>query len=303
MAGQVSIPVQNSSGRAVAIAGVAALLIALSQWAQWAGVTNWDLFSLVSGFAQSAQLRTGNAEGAPGFNCPNQSLGAQAAMMSDDLLKTVGHELCRKDVAQAQMLRGTDTFYVEQTAFRQRVTRRPAQKLNSRGQVFNEEPQAKSVLVAAIEPGRIDTNRDLLDEIDSRARKLEAIDLPDDSDGPGTGGGDDRDDIEVGEDDHSGHGGGDGDDDNSGSGGGDDDGDHSGDSDDNDGEGSHGGDDDGDNSGSGSGDDGHETAEDDHDSSGSGGDDGDHSGSGGGGDRDDGDDDNSGGGNSGSGHS
>ncbi|MDZ4740563.1 MAG: hypothetical protein SGJ03_11750 [Alphaproteobacteria bacterium] len=214
-----------------------------------------------------------------GFNCPNQSLGAQAALLSDELLKTIGQKLCSKDVAQVQMLRGTDSFYVDQRA----ITRQLGKRRNARPLILSEEgldpePREKSILVANIEPQRIDTNRDLLDEIKSRVRNLDAIDPCSrrkdcDSDDPNqdiTTPRDDRDDRDVSEvdDDQSGHGDGG------------DDGDSVSDHDDHE---------------------GIETVEDDH--SGPGGDsDDDHSGSSGG-EQDGNDDDDNSGSNSGSGHS
>ena len=325
--GRTSIPVRNRSGRTIAIAGLIAGLLAVNQWLHWMGITNGDLFSLIPGFAQ-AGMQANAYPDEKGFNCANQSLGAEAEMMSEEMLKTVGTALCANDHMQPASLRGTDNFYVnQQSMMRNRSKRAPALRLQTRERGIIAERPRPSMLVAAIEPGRLDTNQDLVDRIEARARRLNAITPRDRVDDPRPID-DTRDDIRIDDDidliddDHSGSGS-DGDhdddvdDDNSGHGSDDDD-DHSGSSDDGDDHsGSGGGDDDDDRSGSGGGDDdddrsgsgggnddddrsgsGSDDRDDDSDRSGSGsGDrDDDHSGSGSGGDRDrnrerDGDDD------------
>lgn len=308
--GRTSIPVRHRSGRTIAIAGLIVGLLATNQWLHWMGITNGDLFSLIPGFAQ-AGMQANTYPDEKGFNCANQSLGAEAEMMSEEMLKTVGTALCANDHMQPASLRGTDNFYVnQQSMMRNRSKKVPALRLQTRERGIIAERPASSMLVASIEPGRLDTNQDLVERIEARARRLDSIAprdrvddprqigdsrddirldddlqlIDDDNSGPGSDG--DRDD-DV-DDDNSGHDSGDDDDhsgnsddgeDHSGSGGGDDDDDHSG----------SGGDDDDDRSGSGS-----DDRDDDGDHSGSGSDDrdDDHSGSGSGGDRErEGDDD------------
>ena len=309
--GRTSIPVRNRSGRTIAIAGLIAALLAVNQWLHWMGITNGDLFSLIPGFAQ-AGMQANVYPGEKGFNCANQSLGAEAEMMSEEMLKTVGTALCADDHVQTASLRGTDNFYVnQQSMMRNRSKKVATLRLQTRERGIIAERPASSMLVAAIEPGRLDTNQDLVDRIEARARRLDAIAPGDRVDDPRPI--DDPrediridDDIDLIDDDHSGSGS-DGDrdddvdDDNSGHGSDDDD-DHSGSSDDDDDHSGSGGgdDDDDDRSGSGGGDD-HDDGDrgdsdsDDHDD--------DNSGSGSGGDRDDDDDDDRSGSNSGSSHS
>jgi hypothetical protein len=274
-------------------------LLAVNQWLHWMGITNGDLFSLIPGFAQ-AGMQANAYPDERGFNCANQSLGAEAEMMSEEMLKTVGTALCANDHMQPASLRGTDNFYVnQQSMMRNRSKKAPALRLQTRERSIIAERPASSMLVASIEPGRLDTNQDLVDRIEARARRLDAIAPGDRVDDPRPID-DPRDDIRVDDDidliddDHSGSGS-DGDrdddvdDDNGGHDSGDDD-DHSGSSDDDeDHSGSGGGDDDDDRSGSGS--DDHED-DGDHSDSGSDDHDDDHSGSGSGGDREhEGDDD------------
>jgi hypothetical protein len=301
-------------------------LLAVNQWLHWMGITNGDLFSLIPGFAQAGMQANAYPE-EKGFNCANQSLGAEAEMMSEEMLKTVGTALCANDHMQPASLRGTDNFYVnQQSMMRNRSKKAPALRLQTRERGIIAERPASSMLVASIEPGRLDTNQDLVDRIEARARRLDAIApgdrvddpreiddtrddirldddldlIDDDNSGPGSGG--DRDDNV--DDDNSGPG---SDDDEDHSGSSDDDDDHSGsgggDDDDDDRSGSGGGDDDDDDdrSGSGDGDDHDEGDRDDSDSDDR--DDDDNSGSGSGGDRDDDDDDDRSGSNSGSSHS
>lgn len=309
--GRTSIPVRNRSGRTIAIAGMIAGLLAVNQWLHWMGITNGDLFSLIPGFAQ-AGMQANAYPDEKGFNCANQSLGAEAEMMSEEMLKTVGTALCANDHMQPASLRGTDNFYVnQQSMMRNRSKKVPALRLQTRERGIIAERPASSMLVASIEPGRLDTNQDLVDRIDARARRLDAIAPGDRVDDPREID-DSRDDIRLDDDldliddDNSGSGSDgdrddDADDDNSGHDSGDDD-DHSGSSDDDDDHsGSGGGGDDDDHSGSGGGDDDDDrsgSGSDDHDDdgdrsgSGSGDRDDDHSGSGSGGDRDrEGDDD------------
>lgn len=289
--GRTSIPVRNRSGRTIAIAGLIAALLAVNQWLHWMGITNGDLFSLIPGFAQ-AGMQANVYPDEKGFNCANQSLGAEAELMSEEMLKTVGTVLCSNDHVQAASLRGTDNFYVnQQSMMRNRSKKAPALRLQTRERgIISERPQP-SMLVAAIEPGRLDTNQDLVDRIEARARRLEAIAPGDRVDDPRPID-DPREDIHIDDDidriddNHSGPGSDgdrddDADDDNSGRGSDDDD-DHSGSGDDGDDHSGSGGDDDDDRSGPGSGD--H-----DGDRGGSGSDDhedDDRSGSGSGGDRD-----------------
>jgi hypothetical protein len=290
--GRTSIPVRNRSGRTIAIAGMIAGLLAVNQWLHWMGITNGDLFSLIPGFAQ-AGMQANAYPDEKGFNCANQSLGAEAEMMSEEMLKTVGTALCANDHMQPASLRGTDNFYVnQQSMMRNRSKKAPALRLQTRERGIIAERPASSMLVASIEPGRLDTNQDLVDRIEARARRLDAITPRDRVDDPREID-DTRDDIRLDDDldliddDNSGSGSDgdrddDADDDNSGHDSGDDD-DHSGSSDDDDDHSGSGGGDDDDHSGSGS-----DDHEDDGDHSGSGSDDheDDHSGSGSGGDRD-----------------
>jgi hypothetical protein len=264
--GRTSIPVRNRSGRTIAIAGLIVGLLATNQWLHWMGVTNGDLLSLIPGFAQ-AGMQANTYPDEKGFDCANQSLGAEAEMMSEEMLKSVGTALCANDHMQPASLRGTSNFYVNQQAMMNNRSKKVAtlrlQQTRERG-IIAERP-ASSMLVAAIEPGRLDTNQDLVDRIEARARRLDAI-------APGGGGNDPRpiddprddirldDDLGLIDDDNSGSGSDDDrdddvDDDNSGHDSGDDD-DHSGSSDDDDDHsGSGGGDDDDDRSGSGGDDD------------------------------------------------
>lgn len=296
----------------MAIAGMIAGLLAVNQWLHWMGITNGDLFSLIPGFAQ-AGMQANVYPDEKGFNCANQSLGAEAEMMSEEMLKTVGTALCANDHIQPASLRGTDNFYVnQQSMMRNRSKKVATLRLQTRERGIVAERPASSMLVASIEPGRLDTNQDLVDRIEARARRLDAIAPGDRVDDPRPID-DPRDDIRIDDDidliddDHSGSGS-DGDrdddvdDDNSGHGSDDDD-DHSGSSDDDDDHSGSGGgdDDDDDRSGSGGGDDHDDGDRDDSDSDDH--DDDDNSGSGSGGDRDDDDDDDRSGSNSGSSHS
>jgi hypothetical protein len=316
--GRTSIPVRNRSGRTIAIAGLVAAVLAINQWLHWMGITNGDLFSLIPGFAQ-AGMQANAYPDEKGFHCANKSLGAEAELMSEEMLQTVGSVLCTDDGVQVASLRGTDNFYVnQQSMMRNRARRAATLRLQTRERgVVAERPQP-SMLVAAIEPGRLDTNQDLLERIEARARRIDAIvprdriDDPrpiddsrddiridddmdlidDDHSGSGSDGGhDDGDDLD---DDHSSSGGeDDDDDDHSGSDGDDDDRSDSSSDDDEDRSGS----DDDDRSGSGSGDDRDDSDHEDSDH------DDDHSGSGSDDDRDDDDDDDNSGSGSGTSHS
>lgn len=316
--GRTSIPVRNRSGRTIAIAGLVVAVLAVNQWLHWMGITNGDLFSLIPGFAQ-AGMQANAYPDEKGFHCANKSLGAEAELMSEEMLQTVGSVLCTDDGVQVASLRGTDNFYVnQQSMMRNRARRAATLRLQTRERgVVAERPQP-SMLVAAIEPGRLDTNQDLLERIEARARRIDAIVPRDRIDDPRPID-DSRDDIRIDDDmdliddDHSGSGsdgghddGDDLDDDHSSSGGGDDDDDdHSGsDSDDDDRSGSssdddedRSGSDDDDRSGSGSGDDRDDSDHEDSDH------DDDHSGSGSDDDRDDDDDDDNSGSGSGTSHS
>lgn len=91
--GRTSIPVRNRSGRTMAIAGMIAGLLAVNQWLHWMGITNGDLVLSHSGFAQ-AGMQANVYPDEKGFNCANQSLGAEAELMSEEMLKTVGTLAC-----------------------------------------------------------------------------------------------------------------------------------------------------------------------------------------------------------------
>ena len=299
--GRTSIPVRNRTGRTIAIAGLIAGLLAVNQWLHWMGITNGDLLSLIPGFAQ-AGMQANAYPDEKGFNCANQSLGAEAEMMSEEMLKSVGTALCADDHTQPASLRGTSNFYVNQQAMMHNRSKKVATlRLQTRERGIIAERPASSMLVAAIEPGRLDTNQDLVDRIEARARRLDAIApggggndprpiddtrddirldddlglIDDDNSGPGSD--DDRDDDDR-DDDNSGHdsgddddhsGSSDDDDDHSGSGGDDDDDRSGSDSDDSDDDGDHGDTDDRDDDSSDSGDD-RDDDDDDRDSSGSG---------------------------------
>ena len=298
--GRTSIPVRNRTGRTIAIAGLIAGLLAVNQWLHWMGITNGDLLSLIPGFAQ-AGMQANAYPDEKGFNCANQSLGAEAEMMSEEMLKSVGTALCADDHTQPASLRGTSNFYVNQQAMMHNRSKKVATlRLQTRERGIIAERPASSMLVAAIEPGRLDTNQDLVDRIEARARRLDAIApggggndprpiddtrddirldddlglIDDDNSGPGSDGDhdDDVDDDNSGhdsgdDDDHSGSS--DDDDDHSGSGGDDDDDRSGSDSDDSDDDGDHGDTDDRDDDSSDSGDD-RDDDDDDRDSSGSG---------------------------------
>lgn len=206
-----SIPVRNRSGRTIAIAALIAAFLGVNQWLHWMGITNGDLFSLIPGFAQ-AGMQANVYPDEKGFNCANQSLGAQAEMMSEEMLKTVGTALCANDPVKAASLRGTDNFYVKQQSMQRNPTRKvPVLRLQTRERGVVAERPVPSMLVAAIEPGRLDTNQDLVDRIEARARRLDAIapgdrvDEPRHIDDPR----DDirlDDDLDLVDDDHSGSG-------------------------------------------------------------------------------------------------
>ena len=115
MAGQLavtarkSIPVENRSGRVFMMAGVSAAVIATSQWAHWMGYADWDLLSIIPGFAQVSGLLPNAYADGRNFDCPNKTLGAEIALMSDDMLKTVGKTLCTKEELIAASLRGNSS--------------------------------------------------------------------------------------------------------------------------------------------------------------------------------------------------
>jgi hypothetical protein len=236
-------------------------LLAVNQWLHWMGITNGDLLSLIPGFAQ-AGMQANAYPDEKGFNCANQSLGAEAEMMSEEMLQSVGTALCANDHTQPASLRGTSNFYVNQQAMMHNRSKKVATlRLQTRERGIIAERPASSMLVAAIEPGRLDTNQDLVDRIEARARRLDSK-LPGDRGNDPRPIDDTRDDIRLDDDlgliddDNSGPGSDDDrdddvDDDNSGHDSGDDD-DHSGSSDDDDDHSGSGGDDDDDRSGSGS---------------------------------------------------
>ncbi len=341
MAGNISIPVQRTrSHRTLMLAGTAAALIATSQWARWAGFIDWDLLSAALGLAQSAQMSASSDIGPAPFDCPNHSLDAQSLALSDEMLKSVGKELCSNHVAEAQMLRGTDGSFADPSiAARQRGRQVIRPSVSLIDHTSTKVIKAHGFALASIEAPRQISNRELLDEIESRIPNLEILDpcLGRRSSDCGSGGGSDHgdgthnggeggengdhDQVDHEDGDHSGSGN-DGDSDGGESGGSedhssDDSGEHDGggvdtgentDSHD-DGEdtadSSHGGGDDNSNEGSGDGgSEGMDTAQEDH-GGGDSGDNEDHSGSGGGDDDSDEDHSGSGGGSEGggSGHS
>jgi hypothetical protein len=122
-------------------------LLAVNQWLHWMGITNGDLFSLIPGFAQ-AGMQANAYPDEKGFNCANQSLGAEAEMMSEEMLKTVGTALCANDHMQPASLRGTDNFYVnQQSMMRNRSKKAPALRLQTRERGIIAERPASSMLV------------------------------------------------------------------------------------------------------------------------------------------------------------
>ncbi|MEQ1755761.1 MAG: hypothetical protein ABL973_16690 [Micropepsaceae bacterium] len=273
------------------------------------GLADWDLLSLIPGFAQATSLTANQYPNGKGFDCPNQSLGAEAAMMSDEMLKSVGHALCSKDELVAAALRGTDDVYGNRTwtTGGRKVTRQAVPRLTLRSDTNVGELVQRSFAVASIEPVRVDTARELIDDIHVRTRHSDVIDPcagvgasslagcggghPDDRDDHHSGGGDsghgNSGQVDIGEDDHygDGHDGGYEDDDNSGHGDGDSDTSHDGSDDYADNGDGHSGSDGGDSSHDGDSD-GIETVQDDRSGSSdgedshSGSDDGDSSGSG-----------------------
>jgi hypothetical protein len=306
MAGQVSIPVRNRSGRVIAVAGLAALIVATSQWAYWAGLANWDLLSLIPGFARATNLTANQYPGEDGFACANKSIGSKANLMSDELKQSVGQALCSDGPSlQTAALRGSDgTLTLRLWNSRRNSARRQFDRIAA--PVLRAAPvEPRHIALASIDHKNAERSRGLLEDLDRSGRRSDLItpvDRPVDPvddpvdvehDKP-------MDEVDLRDDDHSGSGRDGSDelsddrdaDDNSGPGSGDDPDDHSGSSDDHE---------------------EFETAEDDHSGSGSDGDheevdlnDDDNSGSGSDGDSDDeSDDDNSGSGssNSGSGHS
>lgn len=301
MAGNLPIQVQRTrSHRTLMLAGTAAMLIATSQWARWAGFIDWDLLSAALGLAQSAQMSASSDVGPAPFDCPNHSLDAQSLALSGNVLKSVGRELCSNIVAaETQMLRGTDGSFADPSfAARQRGRQLIRPSVSLVDHTSTKVIKAHGFALASIEAPRTVSNRELLDEIESRVPNLDILDpcLGRRSSDCGSGGGSDH-----GDGSHSGGEGGESGDhdqvdhedgDHSGSGdGGDSDGgesddgeNHSSDGgDDHDGGGvdtgenegshgdgedsadsSHGGDGDNSNEGSGGGDDGVDTAQEDH---------------------------------------
>ena len=117
MAGNLPIQVQKTrSHRTLMLAGTAAMLIATSQWARWVGFIDWDLLSAALGLAQSAQMSASSDVGPVPFDCPNHSLDAQSLALSGNVLKSVGKELCSNNVAEAQMLRGTEASFADMSS-------------------------------------------------------------------------------------------------------------------------------------------------------------------------------------------
>jgi len=260
MAGQLavtarkSIPVENRSSRLFSAAGVGALVIATSQWAHWMGYADWDLLSLIPGFAQvTGLLPNAYADGAS-FDCPNKTLGSEIALMSDEMLKTVGKTLCTKEELIAASLRGGDgqvrrhqLALLSQTAEAVILPLMPIMHSPVQPPRFMQAPavtpvaqSARPFTMASLAPVRAETNKDLIDEITLRARRVDSVDpcagglatrsaagcgidqVPVDdhhsgggssgggSSGGGTGGGSDggHDVTEIDSEDHSGSGGG-----------------------------------------------------------------------------------------------
>lgn len=193
MAGQLavtarkSIPVENRSSRLFSAAGVGALVIATSQWAHWAGYADWDLLSLIPGFAQVTGLLPNAYADGRVFDCPNKTLGAEIALMSDDMLQTVGKTLCTKEELIAASLRGSDGRPRLQSAAL--VTQSPESiilpimsvivpppRMTTALPVAPATPAARPFTLASIEPVRRDPNRDLIEAINRRARQVEDVD-------------------------------------------------------------------------------------------------------------------------------
>lgn len=197
MAGNLPIPVQRTrSHRTLMLAGTAAMLIATSQWARWAGFIDWDLLSAALGLAQSAQMSASSDVGPAPFDCPNHSLDAQSLALSGNVLKSVGRELCSNAVAaEAQMLRGTDGSFADPSfATRQRGRQLIRPSVSLVDHTSTKVIKAHGFALASIEAPRTVSNRELLDEIESRVPNLDILDpcLGRRSSDCGSGGGSDH---------------------------------------------------------------------------------------------------------------
>lgn len=240
MAGQVSIPVRNRSGRVIAVAGFAALIVATSQWAYWAGLANWDLLSLIPGFARATNLTANQYPGEDGFACENKSIGSKANLMSDELKQSVGQALCSDGPSlETAALRGSDgTLTLRVWKSRRNTTGRQFDRIAA-PMLRAALVEPKRITLASIDLKSVEKGRDLFEEIDGRSRRrpdliapvdpiddtndidpekpIDEVDLRDDDhSGPGRDGSDDRDDDRD-DDDNSGPGSGDDLDDHSGS--------------------------------------------------------------------------------------
>jgi hypothetical protein len=196
MAGQLavtarkSIPVENRSSRLFSAAGVGALVIATSQWAHWAGYADWDLLSLIPGFAQVTGLLPNAYADGTNFDCPNKTLGSEIALMSDEMLKTVGKTLCTKEELIAASLRGGDgqarrrqLSLLSQSAEAVILPLLPIMHAPVQPPRFMQAPaitpvaqSARPFTMASLAPVRTETNKDLLDEINLRARRADSVD-------------------------------------------------------------------------------------------------------------------------------
>ena len=194
MAGQLSVsaikslPVSNRSGRLFTAAGIGASVIALSQWAHWAGYADWDLLSLIPGFTEATGLMTNAHADGSNFDCPNKTLGAEVALMSDDMLKSVGKALCTKEEMVLAALRGTDgatrarrlaaiqALDLQGPVVHLPLMRPPAMIAQPVSSPLPNSFTPKTFTMASLQPVKVETNRDLLEDINRRARRLDAID-------------------------------------------------------------------------------------------------------------------------------
>lgn len=196
MAGQLavtarkSIPVENRSGRVFMMAGVSAAVIATSQWAHWMGYADWDLLSIIPGFAQVSGLLPNAYADGRNFDCPNKTLGAEIALMSDDMLKTVGKTLCTKEELIAASLRGSDgrprlhpAAFVTPSPEALVLPLMPLMSAQPRltaslplAPPAQQAPVVKSFTMASIEPAKRNPDRELIDAINRRAHQVEDVD-------------------------------------------------------------------------------------------------------------------------------
>ena len=196
MAGQLavtarkSIPVENRSGRLFTAAGIGAAVIATSQWAHWMGFADWDLLSLIPGFAQVTGLLPNAYADGSNFDCPNKTLGSEIALMSDEMLKTVGKTLCTKEELIAASLRGSDGMPRHRiaAAFAPQMDAiiLPIQHLIAPAALVapvvpkpvapRTNALSRPFTLASIAPVHTDSNKDLVDEINLHARKVDTVD-------------------------------------------------------------------------------------------------------------------------------